>query len=1005
MSQDSDIRSSDNQGLHSSSRGDGSRKVSARRKRSSKAGSASLGQGGAHVRQDSPGAAAGYGAKVSGGKGNARSSAAGRGSAAASQNGVDAAGSRSSGSAAGRSTMGHGSGSSKTGSSTANRSVAGSASKISKGSSAKAAKNGSESGSKRASSKHGSDRNSRTIARANAKSGSAPRNSRGSKGGSSKVSGDAASGNSKGYARNAGTAAGTASGVRGSTSRSGTSHGNAKGNGTLSADRSAGSGSKGVSSSKGTKASGSRNTASGKKAAGSVAGVNANGTGTSAASTEMARKAARSQRKASRSGGAEAAKASKGGRNGTKGRSGISGGSSQRNSRSNSNSRGHGNGFVWAGRVVAVVVVALALFYVVDGIANFGKVHSNVTVGDVEVSGLTQAEAAEAIDAEYSSVGEDATITLYASEEAMSSDEEPTEITFDYDTIDEFTSDPPDAQVFTVTTSDLEAYVDGESLAEQAYSVGRGKDFFLGRLGAVLFGKNIDLEVTTDDIYTEALEEMLTSALGVAMTNPGIAYDEEEGSLVTTIGNDGYMVEEEQFLELLGEAIISGGNSLVVPMADVYMEIDDEAAEEALFIAQQATQEPVTLELDGLSWELDSVTLGELTTTFIDGKDLIPYIGYENLEEYVPTLEGLSDECTEASDVLFEYNGTTLSYTEASTGMGPDYEGLAERMNSIVYGSEDLVYESGELDVEEDDSTADSSEGSSSEESDEADSASDGSSSKEEEDYTESDAARVATIVLEVTEPEMTYEDAVSLGLNAELICEYSTSYASASSGKSHNIELLSSILTNTVVAPGETFSLNDTAGECNEEKGFEEANAIVNGEYSSEIGGGICQVATTVFDAVFNAGYPIVERHNHSTYVSSYEDGLDAAIAYPYLDFKFKNDTDNYLMILLDCDGSTVTCSLWGVSPGYTTEYEMVSWEEGEEYEEITREDSEELEGTEYIKSYGSNGHIVVIERDTYDSNGDLIREDTFTSEYAAVDEVTIIGTGTSESSSDGTT
>ena len=659
--------------------------------------------------------------------------------------------------------------------------------------------------------------------------------------------------------------------------------------------------------------------------------------------------------------------------------------------------------------VVVAVVAVMAVFYAVDGIANFGKVHSNVTVGGLDVGGLTVAEAAEAISDEYSSLCDDVTLTLYADEDAVSSDEEPTEISFDYDTTDEFNSDPPDAEVFTVSASDLEASVDAESLAEQAYAVGRDGDFFLGRPHAAFVGKEIELWVSTDDTYTDALEGMLTSALGVSMTNPDIVYDEEEGSLVTVSGNDGYMVEDERFRELITEAIVSGEDSLVVPMEDVLMEVDDEAAEDALLIAQQATQDPVTLQIDDLSWELDSVALGELTSTFVDGSDLIPYISCTSLEEYVSELEGMSDECVEASDVLFEYDGDELTYTESSTGVGPDYEGLAERMNSIVYGSEDLVYESGEMEADAGDADAGSDEGSGTGSQSDAGSADEGSGSAETDgsdagsdsdgDYTESDAARIATITLEVTQPEMTYEDAEELGLTAELICEYSTSYASASSGKSHNIELLSSILTNTVVAPGETFSLNDTAGECNEEKGFEEANSIVNGEYSSEIGGGICQVATTVFDAVFTAGYPIVERHNHSTYVSSYEDGLDAAIAYPYLDLKFENDTDNYMMILLDCDGSTVTCSLWGISPGYTTEYEMVSWEEGEEYEEITREDAEEPEGTEYIKSYGSNGHIVVIERDTYDSDGNLIREDTFTSEYNAVDQITIVGTQSTES------
>lgn len=79
--------------------------------------------------------------------------------------------------------------------------------------------------------------------------------------------------------------------------------------------------------------------------------------------------------------------------------------------------------------------------------------------------------------------------------------------------------------------------------------------------------------------------------------------------------------------------------------------------------------------------------------------------------------------------------------------------------------------------------------------------------------------------------------------------------------------------------------------GEANEEAGFQAAHAIINGEYDDAIGGGICQVATTVFNAVYEAGYPVTERRNHSLYISSYPTGRDAASAYPDLDLTWVND------------------------------------------------------------------------------------------------------------------
>ncbi len=268
------------------------------------------------------------------------------------------------------------------------------------------------------------------------------------------------------------------------------------------------------------------------------------------------------------------------------------------------------------------------------------------------------------------------------------------------------------------------------------------------------------------------------------------------------------------------------------------------------------------------------------------------------------------------------------------------------------------------------------------------------------EDYTESDAARIVTMSLATSYPTLTYEDAVDLGLTSSLIGSYTTSFSGSSSAKAYNIRLLSDTLTNTVIAPGETFSINEIAGECNEEKGYQEAGAIVNGRVESAIGGGICQVATTIYDAVFTSGYLIEERHNHSTYVSTYEDGMDAAIAWPYLDFKFTNDTSNYLLLLVDYTDDSVTCSLWGIDPGYETYWEMTAWEEGDSYSVETEVDETLDPGDSYIATYGQDGHYVTITRWVYNSDGELIRESNFNSQYRPRTEIVIVGPEVEEES-----
>ena len=94
------------------------------------------------------------------------------------------------------------------------------------------------------------------------------------------------------------------------------------------------------------------------------------------------------------------------------------------------------------------------------------------------------------------------------------------------------------------------------------------------------------------------------------------------------------------------------------------------------------------------------------------------------------------------------------------------------------------------------------------------------------------------------------------------------------------------------MVAPGATFSFNQATGDRNAAKGFLEAPVIMNGEVETGLGGGVCQVSTTVFNAAFDAGLPITSRTNHALYISHYPLGRDATVDYPDVDLKFVNDT-----------------------------------------------------------------------------------------------------------------
>ena len=127
------------------------------------------------------------------------------------------------------------------------------------------------------------------------------------------------------------------------------------------------------------------------------------------------------------------------------------------------------------------------------------------------------------------------------------------------------------------------------------------------------------------------------------------------------------------------------------------------------------------------------------------------------------------------------------------------------------------------------------------------------------------------------------------------------------------NLRLGVTLLDGTLVAPGGTFSLNDTIGERTEERGFRSAPVIIGTEYEEEVGGGTSQVATTVFNAAWEAGVRITERNPHSLYISRYQLGRDATVYWPSLDLKFQNDTAKWILVKGYVEGDGIRVSLYG--------------------------------------------------------------------------------------------
>ncbi len=139
------------------------------------------------------------------------------------------------------------------------------------------------------------------------------------------------------------------------------------------------------------------------------------------------------------------------------------------------------------------------------------------------------------------------------------------------------------------------------------------------------------------------------------------------------------------------------------------------------------------------------------------------------------------------------------------------------------------------------------------------------------------------------------------------------TSYSSSTLERKHNIKLASKSIDNTFVDVGGEFSFNLAVGERTEKRGYKKSKIIINGEFADGIGGGVCQVSTTLYNAVLLAGLEIVEYHPHSLPVSYVAPSFDAMVNSSYADLKFRNNTKNPIIIRAYADDDRLKIVVFG--------------------------------------------------------------------------------------------
>ncbi|HEY3612636.1 MAG TPA: VanW family protein, partial [Gaiellales bacterium] len=255
-------------------------------------------------------------------------------------------------------------------------------------------------------------------------------------------------------------------------------------------------------------------------------------------------------------------------------------------------------------------------------------------------------------------------------------------------------------------------------------------------------------------------------------------------------------------------------------------------------------------------------------------------------------------------------------------------------------------------------------------------------------------SARVAALAFRVTQPQLTTKAARALGAS-DVVAEATTSLGDSSANRVFNVALLAKLLDGTVVKPGATFSFNGTVGKRTAERGFLEGQAIENGVLVPSIGGGVCQAATTVFDAAFAGGYDITHRVNHSFYISHYPLGMDATVADTGPDFTFRNDSDNAIVIKATANPSTMTVDF--LSRPLDRHVESVTSAQTAYVEPKKRyyASPDVPAGTVSQTTLGERGFQVTVSRTVRDAHGTILHDNSFPSRYTPEDAIYLIGKG----------
>jgi len=224
---------------------------------------------------------------------------------------------------------------------------------------------------------------------------------------------------------------------------------------------------------------------------------------------------------------------------------------------------------------------------------------------------------------------------------------------------------------------------------------------------------------------------------------------------------------------------------------------------------------------------------------------------------------------------------------------------------------------------------------------------------------------------LKVVKPEITIADIENMGIK-ERVSTFTTEFNPGNKERSANIALAAKAIDGIIIPPNGVFSFNETVGKRTVERGYQEAGVYIRGKVDKGIGGGICQVSTTLYNALLFHDLEIIERSNHSLTVPYVPLSRDAAVDWGSKDLKFKNNTDYYIYIDSKVGKNKITFDLYSTKSDKVVKLESITLSKEDAPIEY-KEDKTLAEGTSEVEDNGHTGYRSKLIKNVY-RNGELV-------------------------------